>query len=160
MTLDVRHCVSGRIESTDTALLDAIQTELPDESNVMLGAEYTETRRPLEEGDGEELYARMTFTAESQTVDGTEVTPEQAATQLYQSVASADLATKADGWQLRLYRTPEGAVRQGDVREWYEAHPDKQPTDEDGNAVIPDAWDPAEHTLDEASPDTDADALV
>jgi len=151
MTMTTYHVVQGRITSADTALLDQIQTALPDEDAVTLGTEYSQSR--VENDDGTEtLSARMNFArGETELPDGTTVTGEQAAAQLFQQVANADLASKADGWELRLYQSPDGAVTLSELEEWFEAHPDRQPTDADGEKYVPPQWTPEHHTVSFAS---------
>jgi len=145
------HVVQGRITSADTALLDQIEANLPDEDAATLATEYSQSR--VENDDGTEtLRARMNFArGETELSDGTTVTGEQAAAQLFQQVANADLARKADGWELRHYESPDGAVTLSALKEWFEAHPDRQPTDEDGEKYVPSQWTPADHTVSFAS---------
>lgn len=152
--LDVRYCVRGSIVTDNTALLDTIQSKLPDASEVILGAEYSENRTADGENlaDGEErLFARMTFAKEAKNVNGTTVTPEKAAKQVFTQVTTHDLASKAQDWNVELYRTPEGAVTQEKVQKYYENNPSLQPKDEDGDAFIPSAWDPSHHVIKSAS---------
>jgi hypothetical protein len=81
--------------------------------------------------------------------------PQQAATQLYEAVASSALANKADGWSLKLYRSPQGAVTADNVREWYEQHPDERPTretqDGDVEPFTPSSWQAAHHIIRETT---------
>jgi hypothetical protein len=159
--LDVRYCVNGRIVSSDKTLLDKIESALPDEDNVILGNEYSQNRTTSREAndlaDGHErLSARMTFAGESKTLpDGTEITPKQAATELFNTVASDELAQQADNWSVELYRTPEGAIRSKDVRAWYEADESRQPTRtlEDGTEekYAPSSFDPSHHIVQKQS---------
>jgi len=155
MTLDVRHVVSGRIVSGASAFLDQIQSNLPDESAVTLGNEFTVTRRASRDDQSKEvLRARMTFAPTGTAVelpDGSMVTPEKAAAQLFQSVANSDLAAQADNWELRHYLSPEGGVTASSVQAWYENHPDEQPTDEEGESVVPSRWEPDNHTISEVT---------
>jgi hypothetical protein len=150
--LDIRYCVRGEITSTDADLLDTIASQLPDETDVILGTEYSQTRVSASESDNldtdqERLSARLTFAGEPQEVDGTEVTPEQAATGLVNKLTGHDLATRAEDWEVEMYRTPEGAVRAQDVQAWYEANPKKQPDSEDPDSGVPDSWDPENHVV-------------
>jgi hypothetical protein len=158
--LDVRYCVNGRLTSSDTTLLDQIESALPDENDVILGREYSQNRTTSSEdtdlASGEErLSARMTFAGESTTLDdGSELTPEQAATNLFDTVASDELGQQADNWSLELYRTPEGAIRSEDVQAWYEADATRQPTravEQDGQTVeekyVPSSFDPSHHSV-------------
>lgn len=57
---------------------------------------------------------------------------------------AADLAG-ADEHALRVVQTPLGAVTTDDVQAWYEAHPDQQPVDDNGDPYIPTTWDPERH---------------
>lgn len=157
--MNVRYVVSGRIVSEDSTLLDTIESELPDEGDVILGNEFRKSREPeKDESDTETgaeiLSVRMTFASEDvELEDGTVVTPRESATALFDSVVSHELATKASGWTVRLYRSPEGGVTVSDVREWYESHPDEQPTREapDGSEepYVPNRWNPNNHVLTE-----------
>lgn len=72
--LETRYVVNGRIESTDTALLDEIQAALPEEDDAVLGNEYSVSRSAVRDADGNETGAevmsgRMTFAP-----DGSEFT--------------------------------------------------------------------------------------
>jgi hypothetical protein len=81
--------------------------------------------------------------------------PKTAAMNLYQEVASSDLAGKANNWELQVYESPQGGVLASDVKAWYEADESRQPTrsDEDGNEVkyIPSSFDPSNHVIKETS---------
>jgi hypothetical protein len=81
--------------------------------------------------------------------------PKTAAMNLYQEVANADLAGKADNWELQVYESPQGGVLASNVKAWYEADESRQPTrsDEDGNEVkyIPSSFDPSNHIVTETS---------
>jgi len=147
MTTTIYHVVQGQIRTTDTALLDQIEANLPDEGDVILATEYGQSRTENEDGT-ETLSARMNFArGETELPDGTTVTGEQAASQLFQQVASADLAAKADDWELRHYQSPDGAVTLSALEDWYEKHPDRQPTDEDDEKYVPSQWNPEHHTV-------------
>lgn len=155
--MNVRYVVSGQIVSSDSTLLDTIESELPTEDDIILGNEFSKSRKPETDESGTEtgneiLSARMTFAAEDvELQDGTIVTSKESATSLFNAVVSADLATKASGWTVRLYRSPEGGVTVSDVREWYESHPDEQPTreapDESEEPYVPNRWNPNNHVL-------------
>jgi hypothetical protein len=144
--------VRGEIVSTDADLLDTIESSLPDETDVILGAECSENRVSASDANdlntGEErLSARMTFAGEPQEVDGQTVTPKAAANDLIDTVVSHDLAARAEDWGVAMYQTPEGAVRTGDVQAWYEANPKKQPDSEDPDSGVPKSWDPENHVV-------------
>lgn len=150
--IDLRYTVQGSIETTDQTLLDAIEDALPADNDEALGNEYSLTRTDVPDSDKERLSARMTFTAEEfELEDGTVVTPKEAAESVYQNVVSHDLASKADNWQIKLYRSPEGGVLASDVQAWYEENPNEKPTDDDGEAYIPSSWNPENHVLKEKS---------
>jgi hypothetical protein len=126
---------------------------LPDETDVILGAEYSQNRVSASDSDDldtgqERLSARMTFASEPREVNGQTVTPKGAANSLIDAIISHDLAANAENWEIELYQTPEGGVRRKDVREWYEDHPKQQP---DGEA--PDSWDPKHHVVRRETPD-------
>lgn len=148
--LDIRYAVRGTVQTDDSALLDTIESELPDESEATLGAEYGANRTAegpdLAEGE-ERLSARMTFSGDSTDVNGTTVTPQEAANQVFTQVTTHDLASKASDWYVDMYRTPEGAVISDNVQAYYEAHPDEQPVDEDSEAYVPSYWDPTNHVV-------------
>jgi hypothetical protein len=213
--IDTRYTVAGHIESTNTTLLDAIQSALPAEGDVVLGDEYSVSRTDVDDSNAERLSARMTFAPDDDEFaisDGTtkhvveldadeeivttdadeeivttddgervvktdfgeipvdsygranevlrsEVTdifgPKTAAMNLYQEVANADLAGKADNWELQVYESPQGGVLASDVKEWYEEDESRQPTrtDEDGNEVkyVPSSFDPQNHVIQQTS---------
>ncbi len=185
--IDLRYTVQGSIVSTDTSLLDMIESALPAEGTVVLGDEYNINRvsdSPDLGANEEQLSARMTFAPDGDEfaddsngvpklvvdegsdtdADGNPVPaehevlrsnvsdaemygPKQAAMGLFNAVANHDLASKAEGWDLQVYRSPQGGVRASDVQAWYEAHPDRQPTDEDGESFVPSGWNPEHHTV-------------
>ena len=182
--LETRYVVNGRIETTDTTLLDTIEAELPSEDDPVLGNEYDLSRTPVLDAEGNEtdaevLSGRMTFAPDDTefapdadgnvkevidsgepnddqilrtNVDDSDIFgPAEAAQQFYQQIVSHDLATKADGWRVWVYQSPEGGVTVNDVREWYENHPDEQPIDEDGKSYIPSRWNPERHIIKESS---------
>lgn len=64
---------------------------------------------------------------------------------------AADYTNKMESGALRLYRTPLGGVTVQEVREWYENNPGEQPTDDDGEPVVPSNWDPMNHLIDEVT---------
>jgi hypothetical protein len=143
--LDIRLCLRGEVISTDTDLLDTIESQLPDETDVILGREFAQTRVSASDADNldtaqERLSTRMTFAGEPQDKNGQTVTPKGAANGLIDAVVSHDLAARATNWEVELYRTPEGGVRKRDVRGWYENHPEEQP---DGD--VPTSWNPEHH---------------
>jgi hypothetical protein len=145
MSLNIRYCVRGKIVSTDTDLLNTIESQLPDETDVILGREYSQTRVSAGETDNldtgqERLSVRLSFAGEPQEKNGQTMTPKAAANDLIDGIISHDLAARASNWEVELYRTPEGGVRKRDVREWYEAHPEEQP---DGEG--PTSWNPEHH---------------
>lgn len=151
MTHETRYVINGRIESTDSTLLDTIESELPDEGDTVLGNEYDLSRSSVLDDEGNEtgaevLSGRMTFAPDGSefTLDAdgniTEVEdssnydsanifgPAEASQQFYQTIVSHDLAAKADGWRVWVYQSPEGGVTASDVRDWYEADESRQPT--------------------------------
>lgn len=183
--IDLRYTVQGSIVSTDTSLLDAIESALPAEGTVVLGDEYSINRvsDAPDLGDNEErISARMTFAPDAsefandasgnpnlvvdsdagenqilrENVSSSEIYgPKQAAIGLFDEVVNHDLANKASGWTIEVYRSPQGGVLSSDVKAWYAEDESRQPTrtDEDGNEVsyIPNAWNPEHHVLKEDS---------
>ena len=59
--------------------------------------------------------------------------------------------TGADEYEVRHYKSPLGGVTRSEVETWYENHPDEQPTDDEGEAYIPSAFDSGRHVVDETS---------
>ncbi len=193
--IDLRYTVNGSIVSTDTTLLDAIESALPTEGEVVLGDEYQINRlsdSPDLDDNEERITARMTFAQDGTEFandsngnpkivvdDGSDIDADgnpiptdneilrsnvassdiygakQAAMGLFDAVTTDDLAKKASGWNIRLYRSPQGGVRQADVKAWYEADESRQPTrtDDDGNEVkyVPSTFDPQHHVITETS---------
>lgn len=158
--IETRYTVNGEVVSTDTTLLDAIESALPAKDNDALGNEYSCTRSDVPDSDKERLSARMTFTAvEFELDDGTTITPKAAAESVYQAVVTHDLAAHADDWAVRLYRSPEGGVLTSDVQAWYEEDPTRQPEREveqpDGSTTteqyVPSAFDPENHIIKEVT---------
>jgi len=140
--IDVRYCVQGTITTSDTALVDQIETALPSKDSPRVGGEYTVSRDTNDDGT-ETLRARTSFADSAQG--------QARAEYLYEQITNSDLAQRADNWAVLLYRTPEGGVRPDGVREWHRIHPDQQPLTDDGASYIPTAWDPAQHTIKEES---------
>lgn len=193
--IDLRYTVQGSIVSTDTSLLDAIESALPAEGEVVLGDEYQINRlsdSPDLDDTEERISARMTFAQDGTEfandsngnskivvdngsdidADGNHIPAEneilrsnvassdiyrakQAAMGLFDAVTTHDLAKKASGWNIRLYRSPQGGVRHADVQAWYEADESRQPTrtNDDGNEVkyIPQSFNPDHHVIYEES---------
>ncbi len=172
--IDTRYVVNGRIESDDTTLVDTIEKELPNEGDPVLGNEYDLSRSPVLDEDGNEtnvevLSSRMTFAPDgseftvdadgniievkdSSNYDSADIFgPAEAAQQFYQTIVTHDLAAKADGWRVWVYRSPEGGVTAEDVRAWYKEDMDRQPLNEDGEPYVPSNFDPHNHVLKEES---------
>lgn len=184
--INLRYTVQGSIVSTDTDLLDAIESALPAEGTVVLGDEYSINRvsDSPDLGDGEkQISARMTFApdgdefavengttkkvVESDAGDGeilrenaTDIFgPQGAADTVFTQVKNHDLASKAEGWELQLYRSPQGGVLASDVQAWYEEDPTRQPEREveqpDGSTTteqyVPSAFDPQNHIIKEVT---------
>jgi len=81
--------------------------------------------------------------------------PKRAALQLFETVAASDLASRADNWQLKVYRGPQFSTTATRVREWYSEHPDERPTREtrDGSVepYTPSSWQANHHVIRETS---------
>lgn len=148
MTLDVRHSIQARICSTDSDLLDLLEAEWP--PDILLGAEQSHSRVTNDDGS-ETLTLRTTFESDGTEADdgGTTVTPSDVASDLYATLTGYDLAGRATEHMVRHYRTPEGGNHVDAIRDWYESNPDKQPTDDDGEAFVPKMWDPQNHVIQE-----------
>jgi len=126
--LTLHHVVRLRVETTDTALLDSLETTVSDVPAEVRGPETDGPRRTDVVRDSVEtrLTARVTFTTGD---DG-----KQAAADLYDALVAHDLPADAS---LMHYRSPVGLVNAADVREWHE----------DADCSCGDVWDPTEHTI-------------
>jgi len=72
------------------------------------------------------------------------VTDAAAASALWDELTDAVSGVDAEG---TCHRQPLGSQTPAEIREWYAAHPDAQPTDDEGNAVVPSTWRADEHTV-------------
>lgn len=177
--IELRHTVRGEIVSTDSTLLDQIESVLPSENGVTLGDEYNIDRNSVGLEDGtERIVARMTFAPDgdefaddsngvpkkvvdsdagedeilrSNVSDSDIYGPSEAAASLFSTVESSDLANKADRWELRHERSPQGGVIYEDLRKWYAEDESRQPTDEDGDSYIPGEFKTDNHVITETS---------
>jgi hypothetical protein len=155
--LDVRYALNGAVTSTDTALLDTIEAELPDLTHDLLGDDLTVSRTDNDDGS-ETLTATLRFAPDGTEAtvehpDGTTVThtPETYARAVFEQIKTHELAHRTTEWHLRFYRAPQGGVLASDVRAYYEANPDLAPTDDEGNTVLPNRWRADRHTIATAS---------
>jgi len=71
-------------------------------------------------------------------------TDAEAARALWAELTDAVSDVDAEG---TCHRQPLGSQTPAEIREWYEAHPDAQPTDDEGNAVVPSSWRAEAHTV-------------
>ncbi|ELZ84403.1 hypothetical protein C453_12691 [Haloferax elongans ATCC BAA-1513] len=132
--------------------LDAIASDLPDGDAPYIGPEYDGPPRLTPDddptlSDGEErLTARVSFVSDTVEADGTTYDGSAEATALFDALTSHDLPKDAT---VRHYRSPTGGVTSAEVQAWYEAHPDEQPVNDDGEAFVPSSWDPSRHVVSE-----------
>jgi len=126
--LTLHHVVRLAVETTDTTLLDSLETTVADVPVDVRGPEVDPpTRTDVRDSDATRLTARVSFSADS---DG-----EQAASDLYAALTAHDLPSDAT---VQHYRSPVGLTDTQDVREWHADDPDC-----DCGSV----WQPDEHTL-------------
>lgn len=138
--IDTYPTVAGYVRSADASLLDDIEAALPGLDDDVTGATLRLDRTANDDGT-ETLSGFITFDPD----DTTDVTAEQAAQRTMDAIRGHPLADQADDWAVRQYRTPTGGVSTDEVRAWYEANPEAQPTDDDGEPFIPSTWDPLRH---------------
>ena len=152
MTMDTHHVVSLVVATDDSALVDDLVAELPADDGPATGPEYDGPDRgvPEDAADGvERLAARVTYVVDTVDVDGTTYDGPAEAADLYARLTGYDLPA---GAVVRHYLSPCGGVTTKEVRAWYEANPDAQPVDQDGEPYVPTSWDPSLHMIDEIAP--------
>jgi len=134
--LTLHPVVRVSVTSGDGQLLDDVASAIPSKDTDTVASEYTVSRRDATDGDGRRLTARVSFTTDT---DG-----ETAASDVYDALTVLSLPSDAT---VVHYQSPLGAVRASEVTAWYQNHPDKCPTDDDGETFVPTAWDPSRHTI-------------
>lgn len=144
MTHDVHHMVVVTVRTDDTALLDSVESEFPASDLETAHHEYDGPQRETEgeqlEAGEERLTGRVTF------ADTASTSAESYASGFYDAVTAYDFS-EATYYEVKHYISPVGGTTVADVREWYEQHPDQQPTDENGDSYIPDVWNPDNHII-------------
>lgn len=140
--MQVHQQVYVDVESSDAALLDAVESDLPAEDDADITDEYDGPQR-LQTENTERLVARVTFAA---TPSG-----DTAASNLYNTLVGHDLENLLSGSFIRRSRTPLGGVISSAARQWYKNHPAEQPTDVEGNDYVPSTWDPSNNILDKTT---------
>lgn len=150
--MNVHNIIRLDVTSTDTALLDNLEAELPADGDPEVGDEYDGPQRttPEDAAEGEErLYARVALQT-TYTQDGSmNQYGETYATNLYDALSGYDFS--GSSYTLQHYKSPTGAVTSDEVQEWYEENPDALPTDEDGDSFIPNVWNPSNHIIEETT---------
>jgi len=150
--MHIHHIIQLDVTTTDTDLLDALESDLPGADAPETGPEYDGPQRvtdapDLESGE-ERLAARVSFVCDPVEVDGTTYDGPTAAADLYDRLTAYALPT---GATVRHYKSPVGGVSRQEVAAWYDAHPEEQPTDDDGEPYVPASWSPENHIVDETS---------
>jgi len=126
--LTLHHVVRLAVETTDTDVLDSLETTVTDVPADVRGPESDgPTRTDTDDSDTTRLTARVTFVADA---DG-----ETAASDLYDALVAHDLPADAT---VRHYQSPVGLADAQDVREWHADDPEC-----DCGSV----WLPDEHTV-------------
>jgi len=124
--LTLHHVVRLRVETTDTDVLDSLETTVTDVPSEVRGPETDgPTRTDVRDSEQTRLTARVTF------ADGS----EQAASDLYDALVAHDLPADAT---VHHYQSPVRLADAQDVREWHAEDPDC-----DCGSV----WQPDEHTV-------------
>lgn len=150
MHLDVQHHVKVDVTSSDSTVLDSVESALPEVSADEVGPEYDGPQRSnsspeLAEGE-ERLVSRVVLQTTYDSNGGVHTYAETHAQNLYDTLTSYD-ASRASSFTIRHYESPTGGVTADDVRAFYEENPDLQPTDEDGEAYVPSSFDPTNHII-------------
>lgn len=142
--LTLRHAVHLDVTTTDGDLLDALEADLPTDGADEVAEEYDGPRRVTDAADLADGEERLTARVTVQDTDATGASTH--ASDLFDALTAHDLPTDAT---VRHYRSPTGGVSADDVAAWYRDNPEEQPTDDDGVAYIPTAWDPDHHVVSE-----------
>jgi len=144
--MHVYHTLSLTARAETDSALDPLRDALPSASDTRLhGVETdangdvsgTPTKRDVRETTDPE-------TGESVVSVMLAATDAEAASALWAELTDAVSDVDAEG---TCHRQPLGSQSPSAVRDWYEAHPDAQPTDDEGNAVVPATWRADEHTV-------------
>jgi len=144
--MHVYHTLQLTARSQTDSDLDPLRDALPSASDTRLhGVETdadgnvsdTPTKRNVRETTDPETDERVVSVMLA-------ATDETAASELWREVTDAVSDVDAKG---TCHRQPLGSQTPADIREWYQTHPDAQPTDDEGDAVIPSTWRADEHTV-------------
>jgi len=144
--MHVYHTLQLTARAETDSDLNPLRDALPSESDTRLhGVETdadddvtgTPTKRDVRETTDPE-------TGESVVSVMLAATDAEAASDLWDDLTDAVSDVDAEG---TCHRQPLGSQPPSAVREWYEAHPDAQPTDDEGNAVVPLTWRAEAHTV-------------
>ena len=153
--LELEQQVSLEVVSTDVELLDSLESESPDADSPQVGAEYSgPTRRVVDDSEAERLTARVVFQTTYTEDQSVQQHAETYAENLYNSLTNYDLS-QTESYQIRHYQSPTGGVTVNVVRDFYEKNPDLQPTDEDGEAYIPNSFNLEHHIVSEVTSSED-----
>jgi len=130
---------------TDSAL-DPLRDALPSETDTRLHGVSADANDDV---SGTPTKRNVRATTDPETDESVvsvmlAATDAEAASDLWDDLTDAVSDVDAEG---TCHRQPLGSQPPSAVREWYEANPDAQPTDDEGNAVIPSTWRAEEHTV-------------
>lgn len=144
--MHVYHTLSLTARAETDSALDPLRDTLPSASDTRLHGVATDANGDVS-GTPTKRNVRETTdpeTGESVVSVMLAATDETAASALWANLTDAVSDVDAEG---TCHRQPLGSQPPSKVREWYENHPDAQPTDDEGNAVIPSSWRAEAHTV-------------
>lgn len=153
--LELEHHVRLEVVSTDMELLNSLESEFPDADSAQVGDEYSgPSRRAVEDSEAKRLTAGVVFQTTYTEDQSVQQHAETYAENLYDALTNYDLS-QTESYQIRHYQSPTGGVTIDAVREFYEENSDLQPTDEDGEAYIPNSFNPERHIVNEVTSSED-----
>jgi len=144
--MHVYHTLQLTARSQTDSALDPLRDALPSETDTRLHGVETDANGDM---TGTPTKRNVTETTDPET-DAHVVsvmlaaTDAEAASDLWRELTDAVSDVDAEG---TCHRQPLGSQTPAEIREWYQTHPDAQPTDDEGNAVIPSTWRADEHTV-------------
>jgi len=144
--MHVYHTLSLTARSQTDSDLDPLRDTLPSATDTRLHGVETDADGKV---TGTPTKRNVTETTDAETDESVvsvmlAATDAEAASDLWDDLTDAVSDVDAEG---TCHRQPLGSQPPSAVREWYEANPDAQPTDDEGNAVIPSTWRAEEHTV-------------
>jgi len=153
MHLNIQHHVKVNVTSSDSTVLDSVESALPEVGADEVGAEYDGAQRSnsspeLAEGE-ERLVARVVLQTTYDSNGGVHTYAETHAQNLYDALAAIDYRNAE--YECRHYKSPTGGIVQSQLEGYYDTNPGEKPVDDNGEAYVPTTWDPSRHVVSEVS---------